>query len=123
MLVPPLPVDQVVPVEGGPFPGHGLPQRIVGHVADQCEQVLAPHDTLVLGGLQKPGEIRSDQIRSGQVSLVPTEHLGQTRGENKVIESLKVQCGGFDISWSHFRLQSLSLLKLVGLIRLLIKMR
>lgn len=67
--------------------------------------------------------VRSDQIRSGQVSLVPTEQLGQTRGENKVIESLKVQCGGFDISWSHFRLQSLSLLKLVGLIRLLIKMR
>lgn len=65
MLIGSSPADKVVPVECGPIPGHALPQGVVGHVAHQREQVLAPHHALVLAGLQEPGGHTWEIIHSG----------------------------------------------------------
>lgn len=51
-LVPP--VNQIVPVELYPVPGHGLPIGIIGDIADDGKHILGFNDIGVFDHLQIP---------------------------------------------------------------------
>lgn len=88
------PFDQIVPVECGPVPGHVLSQLIVRHIPYHSEQILTPHHSLILSGLQQPvrQKVRGFQIFDSlcSVSLLPhrlyfTEYFTWSRPDTSII--------------------------------------